>query len=1174
LQEIEIMGRMRKKYNWKARLQPETAKESEKSTPSLDHKDVIEKSTKDEEYSKSHDDTNILVTSSKKNKVKVTHKDPNEKRKNLTKKQRKKLEKIVETKRKKAKRAELLKALSEHAVSDKELAQMSSTTDLGQLNITRKRKLSEDDSQTDTVERGIVSSIRRGRKKGKKLRLEKKAHESVPAKITKEAEEEFDSEESSESDDENSNSQRLAEKNQGMESIHSNRDVATECTDKEKLKSELSDSRKAFKAGANEVKVEKFVQSKDETVAKNVAPTKPESEPAIFKEVKRDPEIQAARLQLPILGEEQAVMEAIHDNDVVILCGETGSGKTTQVPQFLYEGGYTTRGLIGVTEPRRVAAVTMSRRVALELNMSTELVSYQIRYEGNVTEKTIMKFMTDGVLLKEIEKDFFLSKYSVIVIDEAHERSVFTDILMGLLSRIVPMRKSQGKQLKLVIMSATLRVEDFTGNARLFPSPPPVVTVESRQFPVTVHFNKRTPDDYLNEAFRKVCKIHRTLPPGGILVFVTGQTEVHGLCKKLKKTFPHNSETTKSTRVAEEKVKDENSDDDVDDDFDLDNYPVNPAVEDRDAEDEDLGEDIANKGDESSGFDLDDSAFSSLIDKNLPMFVLPLYSLLSSQQQAKVFQPPPEGTRLCVVATNVAETSLTIPNIKYVVDTGMVKRRYYDKVTGVSSFKITWTSRASADQRAGRAGRVEPGHCYRLYSSAVFTNEFEEFSAPEISRRPVDDLVLQMKDMSIDKVVNFPFPTPPDATALQSAEKLLLNLGALEERKTVKGNVNAVITPLGRAMAKFPVSPRYAKMLCLGHQESCMEYVIAIVSALTVKEIFADDNDREAGQITKEDRRKISRLRRTWAGQGDAQKLGDAMVLLRAVGASEYAGCTEKFCSENGLRHKGMIEIRKLRVQLTNSVNLVNADARVVVNPRMSPPSPVQCKALRQICLSGLGDHVARKSPAGNNPQLKNSYSCMSVDEPVFIHPSSALFDVLPEFVIYQEVVKTSKLFIKGVIAVQPDWIPVLVPSICTFSKPLEDPAPRYDSEAGVVKCHMTCTFGPKSWQVPAQELEYPTGLDKYKWFGKFLLEGRVVAALSKFVPFLLGAPVTMIKSWAKLQPRTEVLLSELVSGSANSKMALMAAWKKNPKFLLAALKQWIPESKHVELTSMWPPKE
>ena len=163
---------------------------------------------------------------------------------------------------------------------------------------------------------------------------------------------------------------------------------------------------------------------------------------------------------------------------------------------------------------------------------------------------------------------------------------------------------------------------------------------------------------------------------------------------------------------------------------------------------------------------------------------------------------------------------------------------------------------------------------------------------------------------------------------------------------------------------------------------------------------------------------------------------------------------------------------------------------------------------------------------------------------------------------------------IKGVTAVQSEWIPVLVPSMCTFSKPLEDHPPRYDTEAGVVKCHMTCTFGPRSWQVPAQELEYPAGLDKFKWFAKFLLEGKVIPALSKFVPLLLGAPVTMIKSWAKLQPRTEVLLSELVSGSADSKMALMTAWKKDPKFLLAAFKQWIPQSKHAELTLSWPPKQ
>nr|pir hypothetical protein - fruit fly (Drosophila melanogaster) [Drosophila melanogaster] len=238
--------------------------------------------------------------------------------------------------------------------------------------------------------------------------------------------------------------------------------------------------------------------------------------------------------------------------------GETGSGKTTQLPQFLYEAGYAQHKMIGVTEPRRVAAIAMSKRVAHEMNCRRAEVSYLIRFEGNVTPATRIKFMTDGVLLKEIETDFLLSKYSVMILDEAHERSVYTDILVGLLSRIVPLRHKRGQPLKLIIMSAT----------------------------------------------------------GGILIFVTGQQEVN-----------------------------------------------------------------------------------------------PLYSLLSSEKQNRIFLPVPDGCRLCVVSTNVAETSLTIPHIKYVVDCGRQKTRLYDKLTGVSAFVVTYTSKASADQRAGRAGRISAGHC-------------------------------------------------------------------------------------------------------------------------------------------------------------------------------------------------------------------------------------------------------------------------------------------------------------------------------------------------------------------------------------------------------------------------------------------------------------------------------
>lgn len=258
-------------------------------------------------------------------------------------------------------------------------------------------------------------------------------------------------------------------------------------------------------------------EKNDEKDSKKTSESKPtaiERRPAVYIHVDRTSEIQAARLKLPILGEEQVIMETINENNIVILAGETGSGKTTQVPQFLYEAGYAEKKMIGVTEPRRVAAISMSKRVAHEMNISSDIVSYLIRFEGNTTESTKIKFMTDGVLLKEIESDFTLNKYSVIILDEAHERSVYTDILVGLLSRIVPLRQKRGSPLKLIIMSATLRVEDFTKNRQLFKVPPPVLSVETRQFPVTIHFNKYTTDDYVKEAYNKTIKIHTKLPEG------------------------------------------------------------------------------------------------------------------------------------------------------------------------------------------------------------------------------------------------------------------------------------------------------------------------------------------------------------------------------------------------------------------------------------------------------------------------------------------------------------------------------------------------------------------------------------------------------------------------------------------------------------------------------------
>ncbi|XP_053480856.1 probable ATP-dependent RNA helicase DHX37 isoform X1 [Ictalurus furcatus] len=1151
------MGRLRKKHNWKAREQnPAAPKPAEdmKSEVLLE----LDKST----MLKGVDESNTLVlpgTKAKKKKVE----QPVPKKKPLTKKQRKNLQKVLEQKEKKAHRADILEKLAEVQLPESELKLLYTTSKLGigdKLYQTKDVNVEGVDDDSTAIKISSLSGANRKRKR----------------KLDDE-----DGDESEEPDSSEEETSGMSDSSSEEEGDEVEDDLGDEVSEKA-----VPAVKEEQEAETTVVEVKKEEKKED---GKTVVHKKTDCQPAVFIPVDRLPEIQEARLKLPVLAEEQVIMEAVKENDCVVLCGETGSGKTTQVPQFLYEAGYASAGgMIGVTEPRRVAAVSMSHRVANEMNLSTGVVSYQIRYEGNVTKDTKIKFMTDGVLLKEIQKDFLLQKYSVIIIDEAHERSVYTDILIGLLSRIVALRNKKGLPMKLLIMSATLRVEDFTENKKLFRTPPPVIKVEARQFPVTVHFNKRTPmEDYVAEAFRKTCKIHRMLPPGGILVFLTGQAEVHYVCRRLRKAFPYrpnNIQHTAAEDTSEElrKFKKQKLKKSVSlPRIDLDNYsalPVDEGDEDRQAgiDDDDEGSDL-DLGDQP-----DDTGEKA--DPTIPLYVLPLYSLLAPEQQARVFRPPPPGARLCVVATNVAETSLTIPGIKYVVDCGRVKKRFYDRVTGVSSFKVNWTSQASANQRAGRAGRTEAGHCYRLYSSAVFS-DFSQFSEAEITRRPVDDLVLQMKDLNIEKVVNFPFPTPPSSEALVSAEQLLISLGALEEPPRQgrmvdmeRARLSCPITPLGRAMAAFPVAPRYAKMLALGRQQGCMPYIITVVAAMTVREIFAEldrpaSSEEESSKLAGRKAR-FRQMKRLWAGQGQSLLLGDLMVMLGAVGACEFAGCTPNFCEENGLRYKAMLEIRRLRGQLTNAVNSVCSDAGVSVDNKMAPPTESQVVCLRQIVLAGLGDHLARRVQAEEllDPKWRNGYKTPLLDEPVFIHPSSALHKELPEFVVYQEIMETTKMYMRGVCAVQADWIPKLLPQYCHFSGPEQSPAPWYCTLSGNVKCQQQSTFFRVGWKLPAIEMDHPEGLERYKLFAKFLLEGQVCPKLQRHSTCLLSSPATMLKTWAKLQPRTENLLGALVSEKVDNRDALQAAWKKNEKFLLSAYCQWVPKSLHEEVTKSWPP--
>ncbi|KAG6820176.1 hypothetical protein H0H93_004307 [Arthromyces matolae] len=863
--------------------------------------------------------------------------------------------------------------------------------------------------------------------------------------------------------------------------------------------------------------------------------------------VTRPSDVEEGRILLPIVSEEQPIMEAILLNPVVIICGETGSGKTTQVPQFLYEAGFGTPGsdnpgMIGITQPRRVAAMSMAARVSHELSLTSSRVSYQIRYDTTVSPSTSIKFMTDGVLLRELATDFLLTKYSVIIIDEAHERSMNTDILIGVLSRVIKLRetmwqegKEGAKPLRLIIMSATLRVSDFAENKALFSTPPPVINVAARQHPVTIHFSRRTASDYVTEAIKKTAKIHNRLPPGGILIFLTGQNEIAGVCRKLEAKFGQKAieeKRKKRTFAATSRLDGETPLTKTD--------TIGPAHADLEAEDFDLGEtrpgglaldvDDGVVEEDPDAFDSDDEdAVNEELGleedgADVPMHIVPLYSLLPSEKQLRVFEPPPPGSRLVVVSTNVAETSLTIPNIRYVVDCGRAKERRYELNSGIQAFVVNWISKASASQRAGRAGRTGPGHCYRLYSSALFEHYFDQFALPEISRTPIEGVVLQMKSMHIDGVVNFPFPTPPERSALSSAEKVLVHLGALSLPKFGQSDAGHQITDLGKAMSLFPLSPRFSRMLVNGQQHNCLPYVIAVVAALSVGDPFLhdeglapddtqDDPERESelthinsAAVKAKEERQLRRkaffesqnvndfvpgLTYAYCTQKHSslgQGCSDVLKVLSVVGAYEYAGGGSAFCAEHFVRakraFKAMEEIHKLRAQISNIVQMNFPGINAGFDSNISPPNSLQLKVLRQLLTAAFIDQVAirkdRLDPSSTSVQYATSkgipYRALGISEDVFIHPSSVLASRSPpEYVIFTEVVRTSRVWLKGnwsdydlfpctdsrvgITVVNPAWLSTLgKPSLCTFSKPTKN-------MAGVMMS--VPRFGPDGWELP-----------------------------------------------------------------------------------------------------------
>lgn len=827
------------------------------------------------------------------------------------------------------------------------------------------------------------------------------------------------------------------------------------------------------------------------------------SRDAFVVDVQRADEVQQQRVLLPVYAEEHRIMEAIYHHDCVILCGETGSGKTTQVPQFLYEAGFGNHGnklypgMIGVTQPRRVAAVSMAERVGNELGNHKHRVGYQVRFDTSIKNEgtengTALKFMTDGVLLREMMSDFLLTKYSCIIIDEAHERNINTDILIGMLTRVIKLRRkyyTENKKnvtpLKLIIMSATLRVSDFSENPVLFKKPPPIINVEARQYPVSVHFDKKTEFNYIDAAFNKACKIHRKLPPGGILIFLTGQNEIKTLVKRLKEEFSKtNSKNTEYEEVPDVRVS-ENVQQEVED--------VEFSVK---MDDENMYDDYNDSDGEEEGFEEAQNASESEIG---PLHVLPLYSLLPTNEQMRVFDEPPKGSRLCIVSTNVAETSLTIPGIRYVIDCGRSKERNYNKENGVQSFDVDWISKASADQRAGRAGRTGPGHCYRLFSSAVYEEFFPQFSIPEILRTPFESIVLSMKSMGIDQIVNFPFPTPPDRAALKQAEELLVILGALDKEQKQ-------ITDLGKKMSLFPLSPRFSKVLIIGNQQNCLEYVIAIVSALSVGDPFIPENEL-VGNMTEEERKDFrSKFYQSKALFSKLDPSSECMTLLSAVCALDHipADHTVEFLSANYLRQKMMQEIQKLRVQIALIVErclISGTGAQLSQKKKLAVPNSKQVSAMKQMIASGFIDHVAIRGDLissdvkiANKTNITNIPYCpvfpLELDPYVYIHANSLMTrsGKLPSpYLVYQslsskaksteeEDEEHTKVRMKPLVDITGKQLTNIAKSsgLITYSKPLGHPYAPKNLTATKRECYVVPRFGASvgsngiGWDLPA----------------------------------------------------------------------------------------------------------
>lgn len=640
--------------------------------------------------------------------------------------------------------------------------------------------------------------------------------------------------------------------------------------------------------------------------------------------------IEDVRKSLPAYRFRDQFLNEIEASQILIVVGETGSGKTTQLPQYLNEAGYTKGNdgkqlLIACTQPRRVAATSVAKRVSEEMNVDLGAeVGYSVRFEDMTSDKTKIKYLTDGMLLREFLSDPELSSYGAVMIDEAHERTISTEIILSLLKDLCKVRKD----LKLIIASATINAEKFS---KYFDNAP-IFNIPGRRFPVDIHYTKNPEANYIQAAITTVFQIHISQPlPGDILVFLTGQDEIEQMQESLQ--------------------------------------------------------DACHK-------------FGLLIK---PLVICSIYANMPIELQKTIFEPTPPDARKVVLATNIAETSITIDGISYVIDPGYVKENVFNPVTAMDSLVVVPCSRASANQRAGRAGRVGPGKCFRLYTKWSFYNEILANPTPEILRVNLTTVVLLLLSLGITDLIHFDFIDPPSTDSLIKSLELLYALGAL--------NSKGELTRTGRKMAEFPIDVKVAKCLLASSSYGVSEEILTIISMLgeSAMLFYRPKDKKEQADKSKETFHVPE---------------GDHLTLLNIWNQWYETGYSVQWCQDKFIQYRSLKRAREVKKQLKklcvrNGIEITSSDD---VNKDLM---------IRKAITAGFFPNIARLSKTGD------SYRTLKKNHTVHIHPSSVIYTVKPppKLVLYHELVLTSKEFMRSCMLIEHKWLEELAPHYYSTSE-------------------------------------------------------------------------------------------------------------------------------------------